>query len=285
MTGVKISHCLSDDGLITPEIGNWGEHKYLLVSNFACIFASSMKEKWQCRVYIDLFAGAGRSQIEKTSKIVPASPLLALDIPNKFNLYIFCEKDESKIISLKQRVERDYAGINVEYVHGDSNLKVDEIISKIPQHSKNFKVLAFCFADPYNLKSLKFSTIQHLSKLFMDFLILIPTGMDANRNLKAYYLKPSNTTIEEFLGDSNWRKEWEKVSLVQSFDVFLTNSYGHNMQELGYHYSGIENTKMIRSTEKNLPLYRLTFFSRHNLGDKFWNEAKKYSDPQLKLFY
>lgn len=275
---------LPDDDLVTPKIGRWGEHKYLLVSSYARIFARSMKTKWNCRVYIDLFAGAGRSKIAKTSRIVPASPLLVLNIPDKFDRYIFCEKDEVKMSALKQRVKTESPDADVHFVHGNSNLQISEILSKIQRPQKDFKVLTFCFADPYNMKSLQFSTIQQLSGRFMDFLILIPSGMDANRNLKSHYLNPENKTIDRFLGTSQWREEWQKISIHQSFDIFLTNRYGQNMQELGYDYPGIENTQLIRSVNKNLPLYRLAFFSRHKLGEKFWRETKKYCDPQLKLF-
>jgi three-Cys-motif partner protein len=275
---------LQDDGLITPSIGPWGEKKYLLVYNYAQIFANSMKHKWDCRVYIDLFAGAGRSRIEGASRVVLASPLLALQIIDKFDLYIFCEKESAKLEALRQRVRRDYSDATVEFIAGDSNLKTDDILSKIPQANKGFKVLAFCFADPYKLKNLRFSTIENLSKRFVDFLILIPSGMDANRNLEAHYLKPENTTIDEFVGTSDWRYEWQKTSSKQSFDIFLTDYYGQKMRKLGYYYLGIDSTQLIRSSEKNLPLYRLALFSRSELGERFWKETRKYSDPQMNLF-
>jgi hypothetical protein len=56
------------------------------------------------------------------------------------------------------------------------------------------------------------------------------------------------------------------------------------MKKLGYHYGGVESSVLVRSTEKKLPLYRLGFFSRHRLGDKFWKEARKYSQDQRPLF-
>lgn len=284
MNGSQLNADVLHDGLTTPTIGRWGERKYLLVSNYSQIFASSMKRKWDCRVYIDLFAGAGRSQIEDTARIVLASPLLALEITDKFDLYVFCEKDEIKMDALKKRVQRDYSNMKVEYVPGDSNQQVNKILLKIPRAHTGFRVLTFCFADPYNLKSLHFSTVQALSQRFVDFLILIPSGMDATRNLETHYLNPENMTIDEFLGTSEWRYDWQKISLRQSFDVFLTNYYGKKMEQLGYHYPGIESTQLIRSTDKNLPLYRLALFSRAELGERFWKETRRYSDPQLTLF-
>lgn len=66
---------LDGDGLTTPEVGVWGERKYRLVGAYAQMFSASMKEKWDCRVYIDLFAGEGRSRFRGTNTIIPASPL------------------------------------------------------------------------------------------------------------------------------------------------------------------------------------------------------------------
>jgi three-Cys-motif partner protein len=279
----KADHLL-DDGLITPEIGPWGERKYQLVSQYARMFASSMKRKWDCRVYIDLFAGAGRSKIRGTERIILASPLLALEIPDRFNVYIFCEEDEAKRTALETRMLREGPGVAFFCIQGDCNSKVNEIASKIPQAGKNHKVLCFCFADPYKMKNLHFSTIESLAQRFIDFLILIPTGMDANRNVDLHYLRPSDKTVDTFLGASEWREKWLRARHTESFGVFLTNMYGRRMQDLRYNYEGIQRTQLIRGTEKNLPLYRLAFFSRHNLGEKFWNEAKKYSDPQTTLF-
>ena len=72
-----------------PEIGSWGTEKYSLVRNYSQIFASSMKNKWQCRVYIDLFSGAGRAKIKDNGKIVDGSPMIALGIDDPFDRYIF----------------------------------------------------------------------------------------------------------------------------------------------------------------------------------------------------
>jgi hypothetical protein len=71
---------LEDDGLLAPSVGRWGEQKYLHVTNYASVFATSMKAKWDCRIYVDLFAGAGRSRIDGTDRIVEGSPLLALAV-------------------------------------------------------------------------------------------------------------------------------------------------------------------------------------------------------------
>ncbi|MBK9777509.1 MAG: hypothetical protein IPP62_14340 [bacterium] len=77
-----------DDGLPAPEVGQWSLEKYRLVKIYATIFARSMKHKWQHRIYIDLFAGAGRSTIRDTGVIVESSPMIALRNPDPFRRFI-----------------------------------------------------------------------------------------------------------------------------------------------------------------------------------------------------
>jgi len=52
------------------------------------------------------------------------------------------------------------------------------------------------------------------------------------------------------------------------------------METLGYLDHAAEQAELIRSVEKNLPLYRLAFFSRNPLGARFWKEVTKYATPQ-----
>ncbi|HEU0143949.1 MAG TPA: three-Cys-motif partner protein TcmP [Nitrososphaera sp.] len=271
---------LIDDGLYTEPIGAWGEEKYRLVATYARMFATSMKGKWECRVYIDLFAGAGHAHIKNTKRIVPASPMVALDIKDKFDKYIFCDADPLKIKALQERVSKAYPSVNSQFILGDTNKSVDSILQEIPQHRKGFKVLSFCFADPYKLANLKFETIRQMSSRFIDFLILIPSGMDANRNISRY-INPTNRTVDLFLGTSEWRDEWKQAkSQGESFGHYITRRFSQEMEVIGYPYSRIEETKHIRSTDKNLPLYHLAFFSRNELGQKFWEQARKYSQEQ-----
>ncbi|MEI6424876.1 MAG: three-Cys-motif partner protein TcmP, partial [Lentisphaerota bacterium] len=152
-------------------VGSWSLKKYELVKNYARIFSTSMKNKWDCRVYIDLYAGAGYSKIRDNLKIVQASPLLAVDIPDRFDKYIFCEIDKEKIEALKVRVERDFKNIDANYINLDANASVDNVLNLIPAYSKNFKVLCFCFVDVYKASDFNFKTIKRLSQRYMDFLI------------------------------------------------------------------------------------------------------------------
>lgn len=243
-----------------------------------------MKNKWDARVYIDLFAGAGISVIKGTSRKVFTSPLLALDIPDKFDKYIFCELNSINLDALKQRVDKLYSNtVDVKYIQGDANLITDKILESIPPYKKGFKVISFCFLDPYKTSNLSFQTIEKLcSPHFMDFLILLPIYMDMNRN-KRLYFEMENKKIDTFVGTSEWRIYWGKaIQKNKSFDIFFTEYYQERMEQLRYHFGGYSD-KFV-NPKNNSPLYRLGFFSRNRLGQKFWEEAKKYSTDQTNLF-
>jgi three-Cys-motif partner protein len=195
---------LEDDYLAIPEIGPWGEDKYRLVAYYASLFLSSIRSRWDALVYLDLFAGSGYSRVRGTGRIVFASSMKVLGLPDPFDKYIFCDERNENSQALKDRCVRLYPDRKVTVLHGDANELVNEILSEMPQPRSDYKVLGFCFLDPFYMRNLKFSTISALSKRFMDFLVLIPSGMDANRN-EQNYLREENTTLDDFLGSKEWR--------------------------------------------------------------------------------
>ena len=273
-----------NDGLFVDRVGAWAERKHALVSHYAEVFASSMKNKWDCRVYIDLFCSSGLAQIKGSTKIVKTSPLLALDIKEKFDRYIFGDIEPHKVKALKHRVKNTHPDINPTYFIGDANCLIERVKASIPTPSKSFRVLTFCLFDPYKIDNLCFNTIQDLSSLYIDFLILIPSYMDANRN-RSNYIESENSVVDRFLGYEEWRSDWANAEQAgYKFGKFVVNKFNQRMQSLGFLSLEPNEFVLIRLPRKNLPLYHLAFYSRNKLGKKFWREARKYSNPQTELF-
>ncbi len=273
---------VQDDGLFTPEVGDWAEEKYRLLWCYADLFATSMKKTWDERCYIDLFAGSGYARIRGTSRVVQSSSFLALQVADPFDCYIFCDSDPRCISSLETRVNRLKPAARCFFKNCDVNTSSADIISDLPPHGRDRKVLSFCFIDPCKLKDIKFSLIRDLSSRYVDFLIHIP-AMDPIRSEFARLRKDSGV-ISDYLGTTSWRDARSKGDPTIPFDIFVAGALNSQMKALGYIYGGISESVMIRSTERNLPLYRLAFYSRHALGEKFWKSAKKYSNPQMSLF-
>lgn len=97
---------VEDDGFKCPEVGSWAETKYRLLALYDELFSMGMKDKWEQRVNIDLYAGAGYSRIRGTKKFLKGSPILALTVTHPFDKYIFCEDDGEFLEALKARQGR-----------------------------------------------------------------------------------------------------------------------------------------------------------------------------------
>ncbi|HUO57720.1 MAG TPA: three-Cys-motif partner protein TcmP [bacterium] len=272
---------LIDDGLLTPEVKPHSLEKYRAISYFLKIFSASMKDKWSNRVYIDFFSGAGRSKIEGLNQIVPGSPLLALGIENKFDKYIFCEKEPLLCKVLYERVAGLCNPENFKIIPGDVNQNKELILKEIPPFKKGNTCLSFCLVDPFRLNDIKFQTIKYLAdKLLVDFLILIPSNMDANRN-ESIYVDPDEDAVDDFLGDKDWRLEWVNKKGKMKFGLFVLECFCKKMKKLKYVYKGPEDTMRVMLKEKNFALYHLMLFSRNPLGYQFWENTKRGINPQM----
>lgn len=243
-----------------------------------------MKEKWDKRVYVELYAGAGYGRIRDSSRLVVGSPLLALKVKDPFDTYVFCEENPEKLEALKFRVQQAAPRANVAYVCGDCNRCTAEILGHIPAASRNNTVLSLCFADPFDI-GLRFETLRTLSRnRYFDFLILLALFSDANRAYKRYVMEDS-VKVDEFLGSKVWRDRWKSAGAKGvSFPKFLAEEFAASMETLGYLRTPIHKMKLVRSDEKNLPLYYIAPFSKKELALRFWDEARKYGSDQTLLF-
>jgi len=264
-----------DDGLHTPDVGEWGVEKYLRVWMYDEIFTTSMKEKWK-RTYVDLFAGAGHAFLKDSGRAVLSSAMLALHVPHRFDRYVLCEANPTRMAALRERVRRAAPEADVVLLEGDANRIAQSIVHAIPSDS-----LAFCFADPFGT-NIRLSTIRVLAAARrMDFLILLALGMDANRN-KEIYRSEESTRLDDFLGDPAWRERWAaEEKLGGRFQRFLAREYAEAMRSLGYLETALDEMHPVK--DRGRLLYHLAFFSKAERAKKFWNEVRKYSDEQTGL--
>jgi len=265
-----------------PEVGAWSQRKYDLIRHYAEMFSTSMKNKWDCRVYIDCFCGCGLSKIKKTQRVMNSSATIAMEIKYPFDKYIFCDSDKNKLNLLKKYINQRFSSLDVTFIDDDVNESVDSILSAIPKPSKNFKVLSFCLLDPYKISNLQFNIIKKISdNVFVDFLILIPSYMDANRNEGNF---KNNDYLDNFLGTTSWRDDWEKnKNNHKNFAEFVVTSFDQQMEKLGF--LSLKKAEFVKISEpkRNCPLYHLAFYSKSKLGKKFWKESITSSDPQISF--
>lgn len=280
----ELSFLYEDDGMPLPEVGQQSSKKHEKIGTYCKIFSTSMKRSWNTRLYLDLFSGGGKCKIRDTDLVIPGSPLIALNVDDPFDQYIFCEKNEDYISALEQRQKQYFPDRKCDFVCGDINNCLEEIFEKIPNFSQSNKGLTFCFIDPFKVEDLCFDTINAIqAQIFVDFLVLIPAFMEINRNLQLY-LRDEDHSIDNYLGSNLWRKKWhESQGKGISFGNFITLEFCNQMKELGFHFENLSDLWLIRG-ERNLALYYLAFFSKHKLGIKLWRETISCTEEQLTLW-
>lgn len=279
---------LQDDGYETPLIKLHSPKKHRMIRLFAYLFSKATLKKWQCRVYIDLFSATGRAKLPD-ERIVNTSPLIALEVLPPFDKYIFCEKDPRSMEALKLRVKKLHPKADVNFVCGDCNQNIDEVIKGIPRFSQSYHVISFCLIDPFGASDFHFGTIRKLSQFRMDFLVLIPDTMDLGRWWKKYF-EVGNQTIENFLAIPDWRDKWEIWRDEQvnrgrpgSSSLFIFSQFIKQMEGLGFRSLNPSDMEQVRQIGNRSPLYKLALFSKSDLALYLWDQTKKYTDPQMNF--
>jgi hypothetical protein len=107
--------------------------------------------------------------------------------------------------------------------------------------------------------------------------------MDANRNYDRY-VDGNSTKIDEALGNREWRERWKEAAARGSdFRRFLAQEFTMSMVSLGYLEQPLDRMKLVKSAEKNLSLYYIALFSRHQTAYKFWDDVLKYGTDQTSF--
>ena len=273
-----ITEFIDDDGLKCNDAGGWTEEKYRLIGSYFKQFSTGTKKAWPHRAFIDLYAGAGYTRLRTNGKILKGSPMLALSVNDPFDQYVFCEEDRDSFEALESRARRDHPKLNVRCIRGDCNQKVDEIIRALPRRNS----LGLCFVDPYNL-SIQFETLIKLAGRRLDLLCLLALHMDANRAYDVY-INQESSKVDRFLGSDRWKAEFvDSGRPRQEFPRFLAGYFARRMQTLGFEETPTHSMHLVRSDDKNIPLYHLALFSRHQRAYEFWDHARAASTDQRTL--
>jgi len=262
------------DGLPVRDSGVWIEKKHKPLVYYSEIFNQAMKDKdWNDRVYFELFSGPGSCFVRETNKEELGSPLRVIE--TNFTKFIFVEINRAAAEALAIRISKHARASKVEIWCGDCAEAIERI--RMPARS-----LVFTFIDPTRIGHAPFRLISTLeAKARSDILINIPIGTDIKRNLHNY-LKHSgpDAPLTKYLGSDKWKIL--PANSPSNFSREFLRLYEAQLRLIGYNYVG--NLQQV-TTPGNVPLYYLSFASKNQLGEKFWNETlRRVNEPELKLF-
>jgi three-Cys-motif partner protein len=245
-----------DDAAFARAVSLHSSGKADCARRYAEIVGMAMKS-WYT-VWIELFAGPGKLYVRETGRFVPGSPVEALNIPRRFNRYIFSDLNPRCTESLLRRIGNPH-GVYV--LRGDANSAelLVEIAQLVPRDA-----LVVLYGDPEGLH-LHWKTIEFFIDLYphLDLLLNVPISGVVRAVAAGYEEKASavmNHPQPSVLFDARARDK----------GVRYREWYWRNCEAAGFDQIA---AMPICLKGTNRELYDLMLASRNKLASKFFRIA------------
>jgi three-Cys-motif partner protein len=189
--------------------GNWTSEKLGIFSDYLNFYITALAKQKFKKIYIDAFAGTGAIKILNDDEVIEGSARLALNANNKFDQYIFIEKDKKNFSELNQVVQNEFDEFKriISTRNKDCNTELKQICSEFDWRYNR----ALLLLDPFATE-VKWETLQIVAKTkAIDVWYLFPLGavqrMMPNNGLIDPKWKARLNTI---FGDCGWEQEFYK---------------------------------------------------------------------------
>lgn len=267
--------------------GSWSDDKLDVLKSYLGSYAQVLKKSNFTLVYIDAFAGAGKTalptpddgQLFDDTEIEGdiegyrhGSPLIALASKPAFDQFVFIEQHEQSLNKLeKQVVETNLLqGRAVRFLREDANVALQKIAAESWQSRR-----AVAFLDPFALH-VKWDTIKALAKTqAIDMWLLFP-AMAVNRMLPKSGIVPDAWAkkLNETFGDESWRTTFFRKEHPDLFgdeptmklpDVF-TKLSEYVTTRLKCEFAGVHEKPLVLPNSSGAPIFLLCFASGNPRG-------------------
>ncbi len=222
--------------------------------------------RWPNRVFIDPFCGPGRIQVDGESFTRDGGAVIAWrqSVLSKapFTHVLVGDKNDERAkacVARLRALDAPASGFT-----GSALDTVPRMIDAIPRGA-----LCTVYLDPYNLEFLSFDIIRRLAELpKVDFAVHFSV-MDLSRNVELAF--EDNPRFDH--AAPGWRvaidvRKHSKEEVRRKFFAYWMQL----IKDLGFTFS--EEMPLVRN-DSNHPLYRLVFFSRHELPNRIWDDVAK----------
>jgi len=248
-------------------------HKYNILRKYLNV-CKIFDKHYSNFVYVDTHGGSGAVLLK--GKKVNGSPLIAAHWTPSFPCHIV-EIDPKTYQCLCQSTS---SCSNAHTYHGDCNKLITKILSKIPKWQK----FVFCFVDPSSLvyrgsdgtvcDQLCAETVGAIaefprSELLLNFPLesILRCAGDYFNNPNEPRAVANGERVTTFMGSTNWQDIPERERNRRAF----LELYLDEMLE-SYLFKG---AILIRSEEKNLPLYYLVYTTHNQTAAKIMRDIMK----------
>jgi three-Cys-motif partner protein len=275
---------LPDDALLTRSSGSHTADKLAILSCYLPAFTRACGQV--NAFFVDGFAGPGVNRMKDTGRLVPGSPLIALEAEPPFSKCLFVDWGAKESEALRQRTES----------YGDRAVVERADVNKelLPLMSKHIPRWAPCLVllDPEGTE-LKWTTVEAVAgfrtgQRKAELLILLPTHMGFVRMLPVGSEEATQPELlDEMFGTHEWHDIWKRrrnawINPQQAVNKYV-DLYKEQLRRLGYR---VALNREIRTRGKlGRPMYHLVFATDHDAGDRIMDHCFKtcYEAKQQSL--
>jgi len=266
--------------------GAWSDKKLDVLAEYLQAYTTALKNQPFELIYIDAFAGAGRSlvssdpeaglfqqaDIDKDAEYRHGSPLQAIHSHPPFDRFIFIDRNEESMAALRSQCDGIDPAISarITYITGDANAELRKIAAGNWRHRR-----AVAFLDPYALH-VSWDTIKAIADTkAIDMWLLFP-AMAVNRMLPRSGVVPKEwaNKLTETFGDEEWKNVFFKTEQPDLFGMETTTKTPEPFQKLSEYvtsrlrsvFAGVVDAPLLLRNSGNSPLFLLCFGSGHSRG-------------------
>jgi len=273
--------------------GDWTTEKLDRLRKYLAAYTPILsKQKSLKCAYIDAFAGTGYRESKDTSDkldllltelagIEPqrfrhGSAHIALECKPPFDKYIFIEKDEGKLVELKNNLLREFPQREKQiiFIQGDANTVIQDLCEKDWRLHR-----AVLFLDPFGMQVV-WPTIEAVARTeAIDLWILFPLGVAVNRMLTrdGQIDEKWKRKLDDIFGDGDWYNNFYAVNTQdrlfgEATEMHKTADFSaiqdYYIARLKTVFPHVADKSLQLYNSKNIPLYTLFFAAGNPKGGK-----------------
>lgn len=252
-------------------VGAWvPNQKHTILADYVGAARGAMA-RWPNRVFIDTFCGPGRIQVEGEKITRDGGSMVAWRRSvwggSPYTHMFVGDLDGDRASACAQRLTK--AGATATAFVGPAHKTVHQMVEQVPVGS-----LCLAYIDPYNLEYLSMEIIEALAKLKnVDFAVHFSI-MDLIRNVD-FELDPARARFDD--AAPGWREKLKNHGKSTLAPAFF-NYWCEHIRGLGFDIS--QEMPLVHNNTGH-PIYRLVFFTRHDLPTKLWGDIAKGSNHNL----
>ena len=192
--------------------GQWTEPKLGVLQEYAHLYTTALRKRFECLMYLDAFAGTGtrlgsgavaRGLGEPAE--TPGSVQIALECKPGFDEFVFIDRKAAYAAALEE--------LNVRYPEKARSIRVyrDNANSRLPRLCREtewgWKRRGLAFLDPYGMQ-VEWPTLEAIAATEgIDLWLLFPSGIGVNRLLVRSGRIPTKwvDALNWLFGGATWR--------------------------------------------------------------------------------